>query len=83
MPTLVLYAFIVMCHRLFLWVAVGLVYGLTGCSDEELSSELEDSFSPVRTAQEEMETFKLAPGLRIELVASEPLVEDPVVITFD
>ena len=39
--------------------------------------------SPARTAQEELDTFQLAPGLRIELVASEPMVEDPVVIAFD
>ena len=30
-----------------------------------------------------MKTFKVAPGFRIELVASEPLVEDPVAIAFD
>ncbi len=30
-----------------------------------------------------MKTFKLAPGFRIELVASEPLVEDPVAVAFD
>jgi mono/diheme cytochrome c family protein/glucose/arabinose dehydrogenase len=39
--------------------------------------------SPARSAADEMKTFKLAPGLRIELVASEPLVEDPVTARFD
>ncbi|MEO7361763.1 MAG: dehydrogenase, partial [Gemmatimonadaceae bacterium] len=39
--------------------------------------------SPARSAAEEMKTFKLAPGLRIELVASEPLIEDPVTARFD
>ena len=30
-----------------------------------------------------MKTFRLAPGFRVELVAAEPLVQDPVVIAFD
>ncbi|HZN67573.1 MAG TPA: PVC-type heme-binding CxxCH protein [Tepidisphaeraceae bacterium] len=30
-----------------------------------------------------METFRLAPGFRVELVAAEPLIQDPVVIAFD
>ncbi len=36
--------------------------------------------SPPRTPDEESVTFRLAPGFRIELVASEPLVQDPVAI---
>lgn len=39
--------------------------------------------SPARTAQEELETFQLESGFKIHLVASEPMVEDPVYITFD
>ena len=30
-----------------------------------------------------MRTFKVAPGFRVELVAAEPLIQDPVVISFD
>ena len=30
-----------------------------------------------------MKTFKVAPGFRVELAASEPLVQDPVVMSFD
>jgi len=30
-----------------------------------------------------MKTFKIVPGYRVELVASEPLVRDPVAMTFD
>jgi mono/diheme cytochrome c family protein len=30
-----------------------------------------------------MKTFKIAPGYRVELVASEPLVHDPIALTFD
>ena len=58
---------------LFLWNI--LLLFLCGCSAKGPSPE----FSPA----EEEATFQLAPGLRIELVAAEPLVEAPVVITFD
>jgi putative membrane-bound dehydrogenase-like protein len=30
-----------------------------------------------------MATFRIAPGFKVELVASEPLIQDPVVISFD
>src|SRR5690349_14059425 len=33
--------------------------------------------------QEALKTFVLAPGYRIELIASEPLVQDPVAIDWD
>lgn len=39
--------------------------------------------APVLTAEEALGTFALPPGFRIELVASEPLIEDPVAIDFD
>ena len=39
--------------------------------------------APVLSAQEEMKTLVLPPGYRIELVASEPLVSDPIAIDFD
>ena len=39
--------------------------------------------SPERTPSEELSTFQLSPGLNIQLVASEPMVQDPVIITFD
>ena len=38
---------------------------------------------PVYSAKEEQRTFKLPPGYRIELVAAEPLVHDPVAAAFD
>lgn len=43
----------------------------------------EDGPSPGLTPSEELSTFVLSPGLKIQLVASEPMVQDPVVITFD
>ena len=39
--------------------------------------------APIRTPAGELGTFRLAPGLRIELVAAEPMVQDPVAMTFD
>jgi len=38
---------------------------------------------PPKTPQESLASFQIEPGARIELVASEPLVLDPVWITFD
>lgn len=39
--------------------------------------------SPAKAAEEELETFQLEAGFQIQLVAAEPMVEDPVFITFD
>jgi mono/diheme cytochrome c family protein/glucose/arabinose dehydrogenase len=39
--------------------------------------------APVRTPADELKTIVMPPGYRLELVASEPLVEDPVVIDWD
>ena len=39
--------------------------------------------SPARTAWEELATFQVEPGFKVQLVASEPMVEDPVLIQFD
>jgi mono/diheme cytochrome c family protein len=38
---------------------------------------------PALTPQEELRTFQLPPGFRIELVAAEPLVHDPVAAAYD
>ncbi|HYV39731.1 MAG TPA: HEAT repeat domain-containing protein [Gemmataceae bacterium] len=39
--------------------------------------------APALSPADEMKTFKLMPGYRVELVAAEPLVLDPVAMTFD
>ncbi|AUD04300.1 DUF7133 domain-containing protein [Spirosoma pollinicola] len=49
----------------------------------KFGSLLDEGPSPARTPTEEQATFQLEPGLKIQLVAAEPLVQDPVVITFD
>lgn len=42
-----------------------------------------DNPSPPKTPQEELNTFQLPSDLEIQLVASEPMIQDPVVIQFD
>jgi mono/diheme cytochrome c family protein/glucose/arabinose dehydrogenase len=49
----------------------------------KMGSLLDDGPSPAHTPAEELATFQLEPGLKIQLVAAEPMVQDPVVITFD
>src|SRR5687768_831030 len=39
--------------------------------------------SPARSPEEELGTFQLAPGVRVELVASEPMIAHPVAVAFD
>ncbi|MDB6024129.1 MAG: Membrane-bound dehydrogenase domain protein [Verrucomicrobiales bacterium] len=39
--------------------------------------------SPLLTPEEALKAFKVAPGMKVECVASEPLVEDPVSARFD
>ncbi|MCB1124055.1 MAG: dehydrogenase, partial [Verrucomicrobiae bacterium] len=49
----------------------------------DLPSNIQPTPSPARTPQEALESFQLADGFSIELVASEPLIEDPVLIDWD
>ncbi|MFN8347114.1 MAG: dehydrogenase [Spirosomataceae bacterium] len=42
-----------------------------------------DGPSPARTPAQEWATFQTEPGFEVQLVASEPMVQEPVVITFD
>lgn len=39
--------------------------------------------APVLSPQEELKTFKLPPGFHMELVAAEPMVEEPICLTWD
>lgn len=39
--------------------------------------------APVLSPEEELKTFKLPPGFHIELVAAEPMVQEPVALAFD
>ncbi len=54
---------------------------LAQCSDPE--KVYQETTSPPKSPQEALKTFQLDPGFEIQLVASEPMVQDPVFITFD
>ncbi|MDN3204275.1 DUF7133 domain-containing protein [Algoriphagus sediminis] len=70
-----------MLRSLFIGSAVGLLL-LTAC-EEKKSIPVETEDSPARSAEEEMKTFVLEEGFKIQLVASEPLVQDPIAMSFD
>lgn len=60
---------------------------LTGWADwetgEALLERIEVPPAPVRTAAEQQEIFRVAPGYRVELVAEEPMVQNPIFFEFD
>jgi mono/diheme cytochrome c family protein/glucose/arabinose dehydrogenase len=61
--------------------AIALNKGNAGPTDVQLKFTL-PAPAPL-SPEEELKTFKLPPGFRIELVASEPMIESPVAISFD
>ena len=54
-----------------------------GEDQKPLPPDLDVPAAPVLSPEEALKTFQLAPGFRIQLVASEPLIHDPVEIEFD
>ncbi len=56
--------------------------GYSGCSKKTGTEEGEGP-SPERSPVEELSSFQLSDDLQIQLVACEPMVQDPVVIIFD
>lgn len=59
-------------------------YTLKEKSDEVLFYQtLDNEPAPVLSPEEALEAFKVAPGFEVELVAAEPLVEDPVAMAWD
>jgi mono/diheme cytochrome c family protein/glucose/arabinose dehydrogenase len=65
-----------------LLITAFLIVVIFGCNNNA-SVNKEEGPSPALTPSEELGTFQLSPELKIQLVASEPMVQDPVVITFD
>ena len=59
---------------------IGFLY--VSCTNNPAIHENQEP-SPEHTPAEELSTFELSSGLKIQLVAAEPMVQDPVVITFD
>ncbi|PSR57234.1 dehydrogenase [Adhaeribacter arboris] len=73
-----------MGKRIYLICFLGLgFWGLTACVNPGTTNKPDEGPSPAKTPAEELITFQLEPGLKIQLVASEPMVQDPVVIAFD
>ncbi len=62
---------------------LALCLGIASCSKKHGKGADDEGPSPAKSPMEEAATFQLAPGLKIQLVAAEPMVQDPVVITFD
>jgi mono/diheme cytochrome c family protein/glucose/arabinose dehydrogenase len=60
---------------------------LAGCREERSwppgVQEVPPGEAPVLSPGEALETFHLPPGYRLEVVAAEPLVQDPVALDFD
>ncbi|MCP5069879.1 MAG: c-type cytochrome [bacterium] len=54
-----------------------------GSDPAEILARTEVPPSPVLSPDEELATFRTAPGFRVELVAAEPLVVDPVAMDWD
>ncbi len=54
-----------------------------GEEQKPLPPDLEVPPAPVLSPDEALESFQLAPGFKIQLVAAEPLIHDPVEIEFD
>jgi hypothetical protein len=52
-------------------------------SKTEVGNRAEEGPSPPQSPEEALASFQVEPGLKIQLVAAEPIVQDPVVITFD
>ena len=61
---------------LFYWTVLLFVFLLAGCKPHP-SSPFSES------AEKALSTFKLPPGFKIELVAAEPLISDPVDMAID
>ncbi|RIW15236.1 dehydrogenase [Algoriphagus lacus] len=57
------------------------LFGAISCKEPGPLPETPDS--PARTAEEEAKTFQIESGFEVQLVASEPMVESPVIIQFD
>ncbi|MAG32348.1 MAG: hypothetical protein CL908_15815 [Deltaproteobacteria bacterium] len=54
-----------------------------GPDPETILANIDVPPSPVLSAEEELATFRTAPDFRVELVAAEPLIVDPVAMDWD
>ncbi|HEX6227543.1 MAG TPA: c-type cytochrome [Chryseolinea sp.] len=68
--------------KVFLFIGLVIGFYCSSCNKEP-ETENSEGPSPERTPAEELSSFQIADGLQVQLVASEPMVQDPVVILFD
>ncbi|TVP44668.1 MAG: dehydrogenase [Mongoliibacter sp.] len=50
---------------------------------KESQDVFQETSSPPKSPQDELKTFQLEEGFEIQLVANEPMVQDPIFLTFD
>src|SRR6185295_8134351 len=63
-------------------LGTGFILVLLRCTGNVEKKE-DEGPSPAKTPIAELATFQIEPGLEIQLVAAEPMVQDPVVFAFD
>ena len=69
---------------LSLSISAALLHGQSSKKETAISwRDFKTPPAPVLSPQEALKSFKLPPGLRIELVAAEPLISDPATAVFD
>ncbi len=66
-----------------IWLVLLLVFPLCGHLVQGQNKGFTVPPAPPLSARDEMATFKIKPGYHMQLVAAEPLVHDPVAMTFD
>ncbi|MFP6665448.1 MAG: c-type cytochrome [Deltaproteobacteria bacterium] len=82
-----------MLRRFLKWTAIVLVVLVLGAwagfqiwlgpSPADILADLQVPPAPVLSPEDELASFRVAPGFRVELVAAEPLVVDPVAMDWD
>lgn len=60
-----------------------IIFCLSGCTSTESPVSTSHGPSPELSPDEALESFQIESGLKLQLVASEPMIQDPVVSTFD
>src|SRR5215467_5408048 len=78
-------------HRRVVWITLAIVASVTPSlraqRNTPTSAPATRAYTvppaPALSQQEEIKTFKLQPGYRVECIAAEPLVHDPIAMSID